>query len=109
MRGLGGISALPFTPLSFTGISSYSQDFNTVLQRAVSIASLPLKRLQNDDADILSRKATLGSLTSSVGALAASVTALGNVAHSGGRVATSSDTVEVSVAYAGATSSATYT
>src|SRR6266478_5625560 len=93
MRRLGGNSALPFTPLTFTGISQYSGDLNTVLQRAVSIASLPLKRLQNDDADVLSKKTALGSLTASVAAIEA----------------TSSNPSKVSVVYTGANSSATYT
>src|SRR2546430_2505541 len=109
MRRTGGTSAVPFTPLTFTGISQYSSDLNTVLQRAVSIASLPLKRLQNDDADILSKKTALASLTASVGALGASIAALGSVAHSKAIEATSSDSSKVSVVYAGATSSATYT
>ena len=60
MRRLGEDSGVPFTPLVFTGISSYSADFNTVLKRAVAIASLPLQKLQNDDADILSKKTLLG-------------------------------------------------
>src|SRR5438093_201464 len=80
MRTAGGLH-LPFTPLVFTGISSFSSDFQTVLNRAVSIASLPLKRLQNDDVDILQKKQLLGSLNSAVGALGASVAALGTVAE----------------------------
>src|SRR5437763_13320768 len=91
MRTTEGSFGLPFTPLTFTGISQYSDDLNTVLQRAVSIASLPLKRLQNDDADILTKKTTLASLTASVGTLGASVAALGSVASSKAIVATSSD------------------
>ena len=67
---------MPFTPLAFTGVSSYSDDLNTVLKRAVSIASLPLKRLQNEDADILSKKTALGSLTAAVAQLGAGLRAL---------------------------------
>ena len=100
---------MPFTPLVFTGISSYSADFDTVLKRAVAIASLPLKKLQNDDADILTKKTLLGGLTASVGSLAASVAALGTVAANKAIVATSSDSAKVSAVYSGATSSATYT
>lgn len=99
---------MPFTPLTFTGISQYSADLNTVLQRAISIASLPLKRLQNDDADVLSKKTSLASLTTSVDGLRAKIAALGSVAHDKGIIAASSDSSKVSVVYAGATSSATY-
>ena len=53
---------MPITPLTFSGISSYSTDFQTVLERAVKIASLPLKLLQNENADVLGRKTQLASL-----------------------------------------------
>jgi len=106
---IGRKTAVPFTPLVFTGISSYSADFDTVLKRAVAIASLPLKKLQNDDADILTKKTLLGGLTASVGSLAASIAALGTVAANKAIVATSSDSAKVSAVYSGATSSATYT
>jgi len=98
-----------FTPLVFTGISSFSTDFQTVLTRAVAIASLPLKRLQNDDADILQKKQLLGSLNTAVGALGTSVAALGTVARNKALVATSSDSDTVSVVNTGATQAATYT
>jgi flagellar hook-associated protein 2 len=109
MRRLGEDSSVPFTPLVFTGISSYSADFNTVLKRAVAIASLPLQKLQNDDADILSKKTLLGGLTASVASFAASVEELGTVASNRAIVATSSNSAKVSAVYAGATSSASYT
>ena len=48
---------------TFSRISSYSTDFQTVLERAVKIAPLPLKLLQNDEnADVLGRKTQLASL-----------------------------------------------
>src|SRR5437879_5754578 len=100
---------MPFTPLTFTGISQYSDDLNTVLKRVVSIASLPLTRLQNDDADLLSKKTSLSTLTTSVGDLAASLTALGSVSATSGLDATSSDSSTVSVAYNGAAAPASYT
>ena len=100
---------MSFTPLVFTGISSYSADFNTVLERAVAIASLPLTKLQNDTADILTKKTLLGSLTASVASLGSSITALGTVATNKAIVATSSNSSKVSAVYSGATSSATYT
>ena len=100
---------MPFTPLTFTGVSTYSDDLNTVLKRAVAIASLPLTAMQNADTDILSKKTALGPITSAVGALAASLTSLGTVANNKALSATSSTPSKVSVTYAGATTSATYT
>jgi flagellar hook-associated protein 2 len=100
---------VPFTPLVFTGISSFSSDFQTVLTRAVSIASLPLKRLQNDESDILTKKTVLGSLNGAVGTLGTSVAALGTVAKNKALVAGSSNSGIVSVVNTGATNPATYT
>jgi len=100
---------LPFTPLAFTGISSYSDDLSTLLKRAVSIASLPLKSIQNQDADVLAKKTALSALTASIGDLGSSIENLGTVSARQGLVANSSDSSKVSVVYAGATSSATYT
>jgi flagellar hook-associated protein 2 len=47
------------TPLSFTGISSFSEDLRTILERTVRIASLPLQALQNETADVLTRRTQL--------------------------------------------------
>ena len=99
---------MAFTPLAFTGISQYSEDLNTVLKRAVSIASLPLTRLQNDTADILSRKSALGSLTAPVASLATAIAALGTIGATRAMLASSSDTTKVAVTYSGATAPATY-
>ena len=100
---------MSFTPLAFTGLSTFSADFQTVLTRAVAIASLPLKALQNQDADILQKKGLLGSLSGAVEALGTSVAALGTTAHNRALVASSSDAATVSVVNSGATSSASYT
>ena len=34
--------------LYFTGLSSYSSDFQSIIQRAVQIAQLPVTKLQNE-------------------------------------------------------------
>jgi len=95
--------------LVFTGISTFSNDFQTVLTRAVSIASLPLKQLQNSDSDVLQQKQLLGSLGDGVGALGTSIAALGKIAQNKALVAGSSDSATVSVQATGATDAATYT
>ncbi|HTM48670.1 MAG TPA: flagellar filament capping protein FliD [Bryobacteraceae bacterium] len=99
---------MPLTPLAFTGISTFSEDFQTVLGRAVSIASLPLKRLQNEDADLLQKKQILGSLNSVVRDLGASVAALGALARNKAIAAYSSDVTKVTVVNTGSDSAAAY-
>jgi flagellar hook-associated protein 2 len=85
------------TPLTFTGVSTFSSDFQTILSRAVSIASLPIKSLQNKQADLLQEKQLSISLSSAVAGLAASITKLGNLGANQAVVGTSSNSAKVSV------------
>jgi flagellar hook-associated protein 2 len=85
------------TPLTFTGVSTFSNDFQTILTRAVAIAQLPIKALQNRQADILQEKQLATSLESVMSDLTASVTSLGNLGSSQGLVGSSSDTTKVIV------------
>src|SRR5438477_4508159 len=95
--------------LVFTGISKYSSDLQTILQRAVSIAQLPVKKLQNTQADNLSKKQALIALNPSVANLGAAVASLGTLAANNGVAAASSDTTKVTVVNTGATGAGIYT
>ncbi|MBZ5591356.1 MAG: flagellar filament capping protein FliD [Acidobacteriia bacterium] len=83
------------TPLTFTGVSQFSNDFQTILTRAVAIAQLPITALQNKQSDILQEKQLTTGLESVVADLATSVTNLGNVAATQGLAGSSSDTTKV--------------
>ena len=96
------------TPLAFTGVSTFSNDFQTILNRAVSIAQLPIKALQNQQSNLLQEKQLATSLESAVSALATSVTNLGNVGSSQGLVGSSSDTTKVVVNSTSATTPVSY-
>lgn len=100
---------MSLSPLSFTGISTFSNDFQTILSRAVSIASIPLKTLQNQDADVLQKKTLLASLSGAAADLGASLTALGTLGANKSLSATSSNTGLVSVTNTGAAAPASYT
>jgi flagellar hook-associated protein 2 len=95
--------------LYFTGLSTYSNDFQSVIGRAVSIAKIPLANLQNQQTDNINKKAALVALEPMVASLASAVTALGTVAATQGVTASSSDSSTVSVVSTGASSAATYT
>ncbi len=97
------------TPLTFTGTSSYSSDFQAILTRAVNIANIPLQQLENQDSTDLSKKTQLGTLNAAVSSLTSAVQALGSLASSGAISATSSNPAAVSVTATGATAAATYT
>ena len=74
---------MALTPLAFTGISLYSQDFQTILQRAVDIASLPVKALQNDQAKVFSKNQLLGDLGAAADDLAAQLRQLTDLGSGG--------------------------
>lgn len=99
---------MPITPLTFSGISTYSSDFQTVLERAVKIASLPLKLLQNEDADLLNRKTQLAGIGGAVANISAALDALGKVSKGKGLEVTSSDPDIVSASNTNADASNVY-
>jgi flagellar hook-associated protein 2 len=96
-------------PLAFTGVSQYSSDFQTILNRAVQVAQIPINLLQNKDSDLLQQKTLLGSLNTSTADLASSLESLGTIAANQAVTASSSDSTVVSVTNSGASSPATYT
>lgn len=96
-------------PIAFSGLSQYSADFKTILDRTVRIASFPLTALQNENADVLARKTQLGSLRSAVEAFAASFESLTQTAENRALAASSSNASVVSVTNTGAAAAATYT
>lgn len=99
---------MPISPLVFSGVSAFSSDFQTIVDRAVAIAELPIKQMQNQQTDILSRKMSAGSLQSAIEALAKSVASLGKIGARKGVAATSSDSTKVSIATTSGTTAATY-
>jgi hypothetical protein len=42
-------------PLVFTGVSTFSNDFQTILSREQQIEQIPIKALQNQQADLLQK------------------------------------------------------
>ena len=103
------MSTSPFTPVTLNGVSQYSSSLQNVLNRAVSIAQLPVTALQNQDSNVLSQETLLGSLQTTVSNLASSLSSLGTVASSQALSGTSSNPTAVSITNTGATEPATYT
>src|SRR5579862_2936612 len=95
-------------PLTFTGVSTYSSDFQTILDRANQIAQIPVTALQNQDSTILQEKTLLGTLATAVAGLSTSLGTLGSTAANQALTATSSDPASVSVTNSGATTAASY-
>jgi flagellar hook-associated protein 2 len=97
------------TPLAFTGVSKYSADFQTILNRAVSIASLPLKGLQNQQADLVQKKVLTSNLEDTVSTLASSLSSLASIGDNKGLAATSSNSSKVAILNSTATTPVSYT
>ena len=81
---------MSLTPLTFTGISTFAQDFQSIVNRTVAIASLPVKTLENDQKSLGEQKTGLANLRNSVGSLAASLETLGGLSDGGASSVTSS-------------------
>lgn len=85
------------TPLTFTGISQYSQDFQTILQRVTTIASFPLNQLKNEQQDVATKRQLTSELSNSVKLLGDKITALKDVAANRAVSATSSNTSKLTI------------
>ena len=107
--GTPAASASPFAPVTLNGVSQYSSDLQSVLNRAVAIAQIPITALQNSDATVLSKESLLGQLQTSVQAVATDLSSLGSVASNDALSASSSDGTVVSATDSGATAPASYT
>src|SRR5919206_3885278 len=93
----------------FTGVSKFATDLQSVIDRAVGIASLPLKQLQNQLTDLTSRSTALSGLTSKFEALQTAMQNLSDASGPGGLSGSSSDPASVSVSVSGAIAPDTYT
>ncbi len=85
------------TPLTFSGISQYSSDFRTILQRVTTIASFPLTQLKNEQSDIAGKRQLTTELNSSVQLLGERLTALKDIAANRAVSASSSNTNKLTV------------
>ncbi len=97
------------SPLTFTGISRFSNDLQTILQRAVRIASLPIQKMQLDQKSILEQKTALGSLGSAVSGLTSSFADLGLLGSRGAVATTSSNAAVATALVTGSPAAASYT
>lgn len=103
------MTSMGLAPLTFTGISKFSEDFQTILKRAVSIANVPIQRLQNEQSDVLQKKLITVGLGDSLKAFQDKLQALSNIGDKKAIVGTSSNTSKVVITGTSASASATYT
>jgi flagellar hook-associated protein 2 len=94
-------------PVTFTGQSTFSSSFQQVLQRAVSVASLPMQQLQNEVTTLQSQQSALASLGSSFDSLQSALQGIATAA-TGNVSASSSDTNVVTASAQSTTLPGTY-
>ena len=94
-------------PVTFSGQSTFSSSFQQVLQRAVSIASLPMQQLQGEVTTLQGQQSSLASLGSAFDALQTALQGIATAA-TGNVSATSSDTSVVTASAESTTLPGTY-
>jgi len=75
----------------FTGTSTYSSDFSQVIDRAVSIASLPIDQLNNQKTALTNQRSALSSLAASFSSVQATLYSLSSSVGNGSFATTYSD------------------
>jgi flagellar hook-associated protein 2 len=98
-----------FTPLTISGVSQFSSDFQSIMDRAVKIAQLPIQQLQNRDSDAIQKKTLLIGVSGAVGNLASALDGIADVSKKKALGASSSNPSVVTVGTSTANSAATYT
>jgi flagellar hook-associated protein 2 len=99
---------MSIAPLTFTGVSTFSNDFQTILTRAVSIANLPVTALTNQQSNIQQEKVLAANLSSAIADMGSSLGNLAALGKTNGMVASSTDGSVVTAASTGAPAGATY-
>ena len=89
-------------PISFVGISKFSENFQTILERTFTVANLPVKNLESDRSLIGERKSELGKLATDLRALRDVFASLGTLGAAG---LTNVSTSDANVALASSTGS----
>lgn len=97
------------SPLSFSGISTYSSDFQKILERTVAIASQPIASLQREQTQIFQQKSLASGLQTVVDGLATAISSLGELGTSKALSGSSSNAAKVSVGTVTANNPASYT
>ncbi len=68
------------SPLTFSGVSSYSQDFQTILTRVTTIASFPLEQLKNEQSDVVAKRQLTEELSAAVDLFREKISTLAEIA-----------------------------
>ena len=93
---------------TFTGSSSFSSSLAQVISRAVSIASLPMQMLQNQQSTLQSRQSELQTLSNNFSSLGTALSSLDSATGAGSYSASLSDTNVASASVSSGVMAGTY-
>ena len=96
------------TPLTVGGISQYASDFQSILNRSVAFASLPVQQLQNEQSNIQLEAQQAANLGSAAAGVSNALNSLGALGASKALVASSSDSSVITAQVTGATTGSSY-
>lgn len=96
------------TPITINGISQYASDFQSILDRSVSIASIPIQQMENQQSLVENQMTAASGLSAAVAAVATDLGTLGSLGTSQALSANSTDPSVVSAQVTGATASTSY-
>lgn len=100
---------MSLSPLTFVGISKFSADLQTILNRAQQVSSFPLQALQNDRTDLLQKKTLTLTLQNLAGDLSNSLQKMANTGDAKGFEGTSSKPSAVTINSISGSTAANYT
>ena len=104
-----GTTTSTLTPLTFTGLSPYAKDFQSIISRAVAISQLSITQLSNEASDISTKEQLATGIQTAVGDLATTLTNLNNLGTNQSLTGTSSNTSLVQVNNSSLASPASFT
>ncbi len=93
----------------FTGSSQFSSDFQQVISRAVSFASLPMQQMQSEVTTLQAQSTELNTLSGDFSALQSSLTTLNSALGLSSYAASSSSTGVATASLSGTPSAGSYT
>jgi flagellar hook-associated protein 2 len=97
------------TPVTLTGVSQYSSDYQNILNQALSVAEQPLTQLQYEASGVLAQNSELATVQTAATSLFTSLQTLATDSANQAIAATSSNSTAVTANATGATTANTYT
>jgi flagellar hook-associated protein 2 len=108
LRGENMGTSSVYAPVGFSGVSQYSNDFQSVMTRQQGIDAVPVTGLTNQNTDIASEDTSLTALNTAAAALTTDLSNIAQLSTGLALSASTTDATAVTATITGATSPASY-